>query len=185
MACKIFLTAVAVAGLAAWSVSACAASVSIDGGDGAVGVHAGTALLPMLHAGVDYLHTGDDRGRAKVYGVGLAISPPTPLVHWSVGARYQYQDSRWGKGGGVELGASLFVDTPVPMLSVGGYGFYLPSSTAHGDVRHGSDYGAQLRWSLTRSIYAYAGYRWMRTDFERAGTRTLYKGPALGLSVGF
>jgi hypothetical protein len=85
----------------------------------------------------------------------------------------------------VELGASAFVNTPIPLLSVGGYGFYMPSGAAHGRIRHSYDYGAQLRLGLTRSIYAWAGYRYLRTTFEDWGTQTLYKGPSVGISVGF
>ncbi|MDO1529904.1 YfaZ family outer membrane protein [Fulvimonas sp. R45] len=175
----------ALAGATLLVPAARATSVSASGGDGAFGVHADTALLPTLHADADYLRTGSDRGDAKVYGLGLSIAPPTPLLHWSIGARYQYQRTRWGDGGGVQVGASLFVDTPIPLLTVGGYGYYLPPGAAHGRVRHASDYGAQLRLGLTRSIYAWAGYRYMRTSFEGFGTQTLYKGPSLGVSVGF
>lgn len=179
----LFLVAATVT--AAMTLPAHATSISASGGDGAVGIHADTALLPMLHANVDYLHTDSDRGNAKIYTVGLMIEPPTPLVHWAVGARYQYQDTRYGSGGGVELGGSLFVATPIPLVSVGGYGFYMPSGAANGHIRHSYDYGAQLRLSFTHSIYAYAGYRYMRTAFEDVGTKVLYKGPSIGISVGF
>jgi hypothetical protein len=175
----------ALAAMAALAPVAHATSLSASGGDGAVGIHADTALLPMLHANLDYLRTDSDRGDAKIYTAGLMISPPTPLVHWAVGARYQYQDTRWGHGGGVELGGSVFVNTPIPLLSVGGYGFYMPSGAAHGRIRHSYDYGAQLRLSLTHSIYAWAGYRYLRTAFRSAGMQVLYKGPSVGLSVGF
>lgn len=176
---------VAATAAVAVALPAHATSISASGGDGAFGVQADTALLPALHANVGYLHTDSDRGNAKIYTLGLMIAPPTPLVHWAVGARYQYQDTRYGSGGGVELGGSLFVATPIPLVSVGGYGFYMPSGAANGRIRHSYDYGAQLRLSLTHSIYAYAGYRYMRTSFEGAGNKVLYKGPSLGLSVGF
>ena len=179
------LALVALVVAAATAPSTHATSISASGGDGAVGIQADTALLPALHANAGYLHTDGDRGNAKIYTLGLMIEPPTPLVHWAVGARYQYQDTRWGNGGGVELGGSLSVATPIPLLSVGGYGFYMPSGAANGRIRHSYDYGAQLRLGLTHSIYAYAGYRYMRTSFEGAGTQVLYKGPSLGISVGF
>lgn len=162
-----------------------ATSIAASGGDGSVGIHADTALLPMLSANADYLRTGSERGDAKLYALGLTVSPPSPVVHWAVGARYRHQDTRWGKGGGVELGASVFVDTPIPLLTVGGYGYYMPSALAHGEVQQSHDYGAQLRLSFTRSIYAWAGYRNMGVTFAGAGSHTLYKGPSLGLSVGF
>jgi hypothetical protein len=184
MTCKLLaLAALPVFVLAA--IPAHATSVAVTGGDGAVGVQADTALLPALHANLGYLHTGDDRGSARIYQAGLMIAPPTPLLHWAVGARYQYQDTRYGSGGGVELGASLFVPTPIPLLSLGGYGFYMPGGSAHGRIRHSYDYGVQLRLGFTRSVHAYAGYRYLRTSFEGIGTRVLYKGPSLGLSVGF
>lgn len=176
---------VALTAAAAMATSACATSISASGGDGAVGIQADTTLLPALHANVGYLRTGGDRGNAKIYTVGLMVAPPTPLVHWAVGARYQYQDTRYGSGGGVELGGSLFVATPIPLVSVGGYGFYMPAGAANGHIRHSYDYGAQLRLGLTHSIYAYAGYRYLRTSFEGAGTRVLYRGPSIGISVGF
>ena len=173
----------ALAGTALAMSPAHATSIAVSGGDGAVGIHADTALLPTLGANADYLRS--DRGDAKLYAAGLTISPPSPLLHWTVGARYRYQDTRWGNGGGVELGASLFVDTPLPLVSVGGYGYYMPAALAHGKVQQIHDYGAQVRLSFTRAIYAWAGYRNMGVTFAGAGSHTLYQGPALGLSVGF
>lgn len=172
-------------GALALAPAAQATSLSASGGDGAVGVHADTALLPTVRLNVDWLRTDHERGDAKVYSAGLMVSPPTPLLHWGVGARYRYQDSVYGSGGGVELGAQLFIDTPIPLLSVGGYGYYMPSELASGDVRESHDYGAQLRLGFTRSIYAWAGYRDMRVRFDHGPGRVLYKGPAVGLSVGF
>ena len=162
-----------------------ATRIGASAGDGSVGLHADTVLLPMLHANADYLRTDSDRGDAKVYSAGLMIAPPTPLVHWTMGVRYQHQDTRYGSGGGVQLGASLMLNTPIPLLSVGGYGFYMPPGTAQGRVRQSHEYGAKLRVSFTLAVYAYAGYRYMRTSFEGAGAKVLYNGPALGLSIGF
>lgn len=183
---RVSFFSVLLAGLLLLASAVHAASIAVSGGsDSALGVQVGASLLPTLQANLGYLHTGSDHGDADIYGAGLMIAPPTPLLHWGIGARYQYQDTRYGSGGGVALGASVFVDTPLPLLSVGGYGFYMPSGLAHGDIRHSSDYGAQLRLGLSHGIYAYAGYRWLRTAFVGTGTHALYKGPAIGASVGF
>ncbi|WP_329742809.1 YfaZ family outer membrane protein [Dyella sp. A6] len=182
---RVLLVCSLLASILAFVPAARATSVALGGGDGSFAVHADTALLPTLHADLDYLRTGSGHGNADIYGIGLMVSPPTPLVHWAIGARYQYQSTRYGNGGGVELGASLFFDTPLPLLRVGGYGFYMPSGAASGDIRHSADYGAQLRLGLTRSIYAYAGYRYLRTAFDGTGTHVVYRGPAIGVSVGF
>lgn len=162
-----------------------ATSVAASGGDGSFGIHADTALAPMLTADVDFLHAGSARGDAKAYSAGLMLAPPTPVVHWGVGARYRYQDTQLGSGGGVELGASVFVATPVPRVSVGGVAWYLPSALANGDVRRSYDYSAQVRLAVTRATYLWAGYRRMQVTFEDGRAQALYKGPTFGVSVGF
>lgn len=162
-----------------------ATSISASGGDGSFGLHADTALAPALTANFDFLHAGSARGDAKAYAAGLMLAPPTPVVHWGVGARYRYQDTHLGSGGGVELGATVFVDTPVPRVSVGGIGWYLPSALANGDVRRSYDYSAQVRLTVTQATYLWAGYRRMQVTFENGRAQALYKGPTFGVSVGF
>lgn len=162
-----------------------ATSVAATGGDGAFGVHADTALAPMLTANVDYLHTDAARGDARVYSAGLMLSPPSPVVHWGVGARYRYQNTAAGDGGGLELGASVFIDTPIPRVSVGGYGWYLPSALANGDVRRSHDYSAQVRLTLVRATFLWAGWRRAEVTFADGRAQTWYDGPTFGVSVGF
>ncbi len=161
-----------------------AGSVELTAGDGAVGAQTRVPLLPGLSTRVGFLRTGKRRGEAKIYTAGLEFAPPTPLLHWSVGIRYQYQSTGYGSGGGLALGGSLSVPTPIPLLSVGAGLYYIPSMLSNGRVRRSHDAELQLRLNFPREIYAYVGYRDMRTSFSR-GNHALYKGPALGFGVGF
>ncbi|PAU86899.1 hypothetical protein CK507_12350 [Pseudomonas sp. WN033] len=162
-----------------------ALSLAASAGSNSFGLEATQTLVPGVRAGVGYLKTDDSGRDARLYSGSLMISLPTPLVDLSVGGRYQYQDTDYGNGGGLGLGGSLFVDTPLPRVSLGGYGFYTPEGLTHGNVNESYEYGAQVRAKLFAQSYAYAGYRYLRTDFDRRGNRTLHSGPVLGVSVGF
>lgn len=167
------------------SQQAMALSVSANGGEDSFGAEASQTIFPGFRAGVGYLTTDDSGHNAKAYSGSLMFSPWLPGVDLSVGGRYQYQDTHYGNGGGVGLGGSAYVDTPIPLTSIGGYGFYTPDSLTHGDVDESYEYGAQARVNLISQTYAYVGYRYMRTDFDNEGSQTLDSGPILGVSVGF
>ncbi|WP_251975761.1 YfaZ family outer membrane protein [Salinicola avicenniae] len=167
------------------SQQAMALSVSANGSDEAFGVDASQTIFPGVRAGVGYLNTDDSGHNAKAYSGSLMFSPYLPGIDLAVGGRYQYQDTHHGDGGGVGLGGSAFVDTPIPLASVGAYGFYTPDGLTHGDVDKSYEYGAQARVNLISHTYLYGGYRYMRTDFDGEGSHTLDSGPILGVSVGF
>jgi hypothetical protein len=179
---KKLLAAVALFGLSAQAVWA--TSVSLDGGDGSLGIGISTPLGSSLRADFGYLNTDDRRGNADLYSAGLMIAPAAAAMHWEIGARYQYQDTRFGAGGGIGLGGSLYFNTPIPRLSIGGYGFYTPDSLSSGALDNSYDYGAQLRLSINRSFSLFGGYRLLRSQFNDRGSHDLYKGPVLGLNVG-
>lgn len=161
-----------------------AASVTASGGDGSVGVQLGLPLSSGLRADLGYLKTDDRRGDADVYSAALMVVPAARDVHWEIGARYQYQDARYGSGGGVGLGGSLDIPTGIRWLSLGGYGFYTPDTLTSGDMGRGYDYGAQLKLRFSRSFSLFGGYRHLRTDFDGRGSHDLYKGPMVGINVG-
>ena len=127
------------------SQQAMALSVSANGGDESFGVEASQTIFPTLRAGVGYLNTDDSGHNAKAYSGSLMFTPWLPGIDLSVGGRYQYQDTHYGNGGGLGLGGSAFVDTPIPLTSIGGYGFYTPEGLAHGDIDKSYEYGAQAR----------------------------------------
>lgn len=180
---KIWFAAVAaVFGLSAQA--ALATSVSLDGGDGSLGVGISTPLGSSLRADFGYLNTDDRRGNADLYSAGLMIAPAATAVHWEIGARYQYQDTRYGSGGGIGLGGSLYVNTPIPRVSIGGYGFYTPDALTSSALDNSYDYGAQVRLSINRSFSLFGGYRVLRSEFNDRGSHDLYKGPMFGLNVG-
>lgn len=173
---------VALLGLSAQAVLA--TSVSLGGGDGSLGIGISTPLGSSLRADFGYLNTDDRRGNADLYSAGLMIVPAATAVHWEIGARYQYQDTRFGSGGGIGLGGSLYVDTPIPRVSIGGYGFYTPDSLSSGALDRSYDYGAQVRLNINHALSLYGGYRLLRSEFDDRGSHDLYKGPVLGLNVG-
>jgi hypothetical protein len=179
---KLCVTAAMVLGL---SVQAgLATSVSLDGGDGSLGVGISMPLGSSLRADFGYLNTDNRRGNADLYSAGLMIAPAATAVHWEIGARYQYQDARYGSGGGIGLGGSLYVSTPIPRVSIGGYGFYTPDSLTSGALDNSYDYGAQVRLNVNRSFSLFGGYRVLRSEFNDRGSHDLYKGPMFGLNVG-
>ncbi|MCK0769334.1 MULTISPECIES: YfaZ family outer membrane protein [Chromohalobacter] len=173
------------AGLLLASQQAMALSVSANAGADSHGIEASQSIFPTLRASAGYF-TSDDSGHdADTYSGSLMFSPYLPLVDLSVGARYQYQDTHFGDGGGVGLGGSAYVDTPIPLTSVGGYGFYTPDGLSHGDIEKSYEYGAQARVNVVSQTYLYGGYRYYRTDFDESGEHTLDSGPVVGVSVGF
>ncbi|GHB14641.1 YfaZ family outer membrane protein [Salinicola rhizosphaerae] len=167
------------------SQQAMALSISANGGDNSFGAEASQTIFPSIRAGVGYLNTDDSGHNAKAYSGSLMFSPYLPGLDLSVGARYQYQDTHYGNGGGVGLGGSAFVDTPIPLTSIGAYGFYTPDGMTSGDIEKSYEYGAQARVNLISQTYAYVGYRYLRTDFDNDDDHTLDSGPVLGVSVGF
>nr|WP_299244239.1 YfaZ family outer membrane protein [uncultured Halomonas sp.] len=167
------------------SHSARALSVSANVSDDAYGVDVSQTILPTLRAGVGYFTTDDSGSDVDVYNASLMFSPYLPGIDLSLGGRYQYLDSDYGDGGGLGLGGSAFVDTPIPLTSIGGYGFYTPEGLSHGDIEKSYEYGAQARVELFAQTYAYGGYRYYRTDFDDRGGETLDSGPVFGISAGF
>ena len=172
-------------GLAVAASNAFALSVNANGSSNGTQVSASQGLFPGLTAGVGYFETDDAGHTNKAYSGSLMFSPYTPIVDLSVGARYQYWDAHDGDGGGVGLGGSAYVDTPIPLVSVGGYGFYTPDGLTHGDYQKGYEYGAQLRANLVANTYGYVGYRYVRADFDNHNESTIDSGPVFGVSVGF
>lgn len=182
---KKFGFALTSAGLLLGSHQAVAFSVSANAGPDSYGVQASQTIFPTLRAGVGYF-TSDDSGQdADIYSGSLMFSPYLPLIDVAVGGRYQYQDTAYGDGGGLGLGGSAFVETPIPLVSVGGYGFYTPESLSHGDLDKSYEYGAEARVNLVAQTYLHAGYRYFRTEFDDRGEHTLHSGPVLGVSAGF
>lgn len=171
--------------LALTSFNASALSVSGSAGEDSQSVQINQSLLPGWSAGIGYFNTDDTDRNTKAYSAQLMFSPYLPLVDLSVGGRYQYLDSDYGDGGGLGLGGSAYVDTPIPLVSVGGYGFYTPSGFSHGDIDRSYEYGARARASLLPGVNAFVGYRYYRTEFENRDTTTLFSGPELGVSAGF
>lgn len=173
------------AALYAFSQSAMALSVSANAHKDGYGVQASQTILPTVRAGAGYFTSDDSGHHADIYSGSLMFSPPLPIADVEVGARYQYQDTYYGDGGGVGVGGSVFVPTPVPLLRVGGYGFYTPEGLTHGNLKESYDYGAEARIKLTSQTYAFGGYRYYRTQFDHQSTRTLDRGTVFGVSVGF
>lgn len=167
------------------SHNAMALSFSVNAHDDGYGVSASQTIFPMLRAGVGYFSSDYSGRRATVYTGSLMFSPYLPVVDLEVGARYQYQDTHYGDGGGVGLGGSLFVPTPIPLTTIGGYGFYTPEGLSHGDLKKSYEYGAEARVKIVAQTYAFGGYRHYRTDFAKHGEKTLNKGFVLGVSAGF
>ncbi|WP_106476853.1 YfaZ family outer membrane protein [Phytohalomonas tamaricis] len=173
-------------GMALASANAMALGLSATGGEDSVSVEATQSLLPGWQAGLGYYSTDDSGHNTKAYSGSLMFSPWLPGVDLSVGARYQYLDSDYyGDGGGLGLGGSAYVGTPIPRVSVGGYGFYTPEGLTHGDVDESYEYGARARFHIIGGSYVYAGYRYYHADFDDHGGETLDSGPVLGASVGF
>lgn len=162
-----------------------ALSVSANAGNNAVGIEARQAIMPRVNASLGYLHTDDSGRDAHIYSGALMFAPVLPGTTVELGGRYQYQDTNYGNGGGLGLGGSAFVDTPVPRVSVGGYGFYTPKGLTHGSVNESYEYGVQARARLVSQTYLHGGYRYLRTDFDNRGTRTLDSGMVVGVSIGF
>lgn len=172
-------------GLVVATSQAMALSISASGSQDSYGIEASQSIFPTLRAGVGYF-TSDDSGHdADLYTGSLMFSPYLPGIDVAVGGRYQYQDTYYGNGGGLGLGGSVFVETPIPLTSIGGYGFYTPEGLSHGDIEKSYQYGAQARVNLVSQTYLYGGYRYYRTDFENSNEQTLHSGPELGISVGF
>lgn len=171
--------------LALGSLNAMALSVSGHAGNHSHGFQANQSLLPGWTAGVGYLSTKDSGKNARAYSGQLMFSPSLPSVDLSIGGRYQYLDTHYGNGGGLGLGGSAYVNTPLSRISVGGYGFYTPDGLTHGDVNKGYEYGVQARARLVSNTYGYVGYRYVRTDFDGRGGKTLDSGPVIGVSIGF
>jgi hypothetical protein len=173
------------AALFAFSQSAAALSFSANAHEDGYGVQASQSILPTVRAGAGYFTSDDSGHHADVYSGSLMFSPPLPLFDVEVGARYQYQDTYYGNGGGVGLGGSVFIPTPIPLLKLGGYGFYTPEGLTHGSLKESYDYGAEARLKLTSQTYAFGGYRYYRTQFDHQSARTLDSGTVVGVSVGF
>lgn len=171
--------------LLAGSQSAMALSVSGSANPDGYGVQASQGILPSVRAGAGYFSSDDSGHHADIYSGSLMFSPPLPVADVEVGARYRYQATYYGDGGGVGIGGSLFVPTPIPLLKVGGRGFYTPEGMTHGDLEDSREYMAEARIKLTSQTYAFGGYRYYRADFDHRGSHTLDKGAVFGVSVGF
>jgi hypothetical protein len=174
----------AASGLALASAQATAASLAAHAGTDYFGIEASQIVTPGIRVGAGYTQTDDSGRDARLYNASLMFSPATPVVDVAVGGRYQYQQTDWGNGGGLGLGGSLFVNTPVPRVAIGGYAFFTPDGLTHGSVEESREYGLQARLRLFSQTYAQAGYRYTRTDFGDRGDRRLHRGPVLGISFG-
>lgn len=162
-----------------------ALSVSASSGPDSFGGEASQTIFPTLRAGVGYFTSDDGGNDVDIYSGSLMFTPYLPGIDLAVGGRYQYQDTHYGDGGALGLGGSAFVDTPIPLTSVGGYGFYSPEGLSHGDIEKSYEYGAQVRVNLVSQTYLYGGYRYYRTEFDGSGDQTLHSGPVVGVSAGF
>ncbi len=175
---------VAASGLALASTQVSAFSLAAHAGNDYFGVEATQILVPGVRVGAGYTQTDDNGRDARFYNASLMFSPATPIVDLSLGGRYQYQSTDWGNGGGLGLGGSVFVDTPIPRVGVGGYGFYTPDGLTHGSVNESYEYGVQARLRIFAQTYAQAGYRYLRTEFDNGADRRLHRGPVFSVSFG-
>ncbi|MFC0267124.1 YfaZ family outer membrane protein [Kushneria aurantia] len=171
--------------LALTSLNAAAISLSGSVADNAQSVQLSQSLMPGWSTGIGYFNSDDSGRNAKAWSGQLMFSPWLPGVDLSLGGRYQYLDSDYGDGGGLGLGGSAYVDTPIPLVSVGGYGFYTPSGLTHGDIDSSRELGARARAQFIPGLQGFVGYRYYRVDFDNHDDRTLFSGPELGVSFGF
>lgn len=161
-------------------------SVGATAGENSYSIQGTKRIVPGLHAGIGYYSSDDSGGDAKAYSGSLMLTPYTPLVDVSVGARYQYLDTDYGNGGNLGLSGSAYIPTPIPRVSLGGDAHYFPSALSHGDVDESYEYGANARFRILGNSYLTGGYRYFKTDFDgSAGSRTLESGWVFGLRVGF
>lgn len=162
-----------------------ALSVAASTGSDSYSVDISQSIFPRFRAGLGYLRTDDSGRDARMYTGSLMFAPIIPGLDLTLGGRYQYQDTDYGDGGGVGLGGTLAVDTPIPRVTVGGYGFYMPDGLTHGDIGQSYEYGAQVRATVISQTYVYGGYRYWRSEFDGRDGETLQSGPVFGVSVGF
>ncbi|MHB0775124.1 YfaZ family outer membrane protein [Halomonas sp. WWR20] len=183
------LQVLSAASLFALASQAQALSVNANAGPDSFGAEAQQTLLPGWQAGVGYLRSDDEDSDTHAYSAQLMFTPFIPGVDsgvdLGVGARYQYLDTRYGDGGGLGLGGHLYVDTPIPQVDVGGYGFFTPDGATHGDLESSYEYGLRARAHLVGNFYGYAGYRYLRSEFDNRDEETLNSGPVVGVSLGF
>ena len=174
--------------LAVISSSASALSVGASGSPHGVDFQVTPTLLPRFTTSFD-IFQGTDRDahddRDRAYTAAIMFHPIVPIVDLSVGARYQYQTTGYGDGGGVSIGGSAFVPTALPMTSVGVYGFYTPDLITQGDVRTSKEYGVLARVNPAPKVSLTGGYRVFSTEFDREGSHRLDHGPFIGASFGF
>lgn len=167
------------------STQANAVSISAQGGNDYYGVEATHIVFPGIRAGLGYHNVGRTGSNSEMYTGSLDFALPMPVIDFSVGTRYRYQSSDFGSGGGVGLGASAFIDTPIPTLSVGAFGYYTPDAFTHGDIDESYEYGVQARATLFAQTNVHVGYRYFRSDFTGFSNQTLHSGFTFGVSVGF
>lgn len=174
------------AGLLLAAHQASAFSLSANGGKDTQGISATQNLAPMLSSEFGYQHSDYHDSNADVYSAGLMVHPWwTPFADVSGGLRYQYQDTRYGGGGGVGMVVSAFSKTPVPLVSVGAEGNYTPNGMTHGNLSSSWGASAQARVTLMARTYGYVGYRVQKSKFSGEGNHEIFSGPVVGVSVGF
>lgn len=157
------------------------ANASSHGG----GAEASQALAPGFTGSLGYFYSDDNDSDTNAYHAQLMFSPYLPGIDLGIGGRYQYLDSAYGNGGGAGITGHVFVPTPVPRVSVGGYGYYQPDGLSHGDLNESYEYGVQARANLVANTYGYVGYRSVHADFDHHGDKTISSSPVIGISVGF
>lgn len=176
--------AAAFAGLSSSQVLAL--GLAVNGGNGSIGATLSAQLVPnLIRTDLSYLNTGHAHGSADIYSADLMLAPRLPLIHPEVGVRYSYQTTRFGNGGGLSPGGSLYIDILPRLLQIGAYGFYTPKGLSQNHLRKSYDYGVMAKVRLLGKLYLSAGYGISRSHFDHRGGHNLYHGPLFGASMAF
>lgn len=171
--------------LVAVSQHAAAMDLSATLGQDMFSLSASRSLSPTLSVGGQWYKSEKHRGTSNAYRAFVAFQPRLPTVDLTISARYQYLDTRFGDGGHIGIGASAYVPTLLPRLSIGGHVDYYPDSLSHGDVDTSYEYGVGARLRLLSNTYVTGGYRYFTSEFNKPGKRKLDSGWMLGVNMGF
>lgn len=171
--------------LATVSQHARAMNISATLGQDMYSLSASHSLSPTLAVGGQWYKSEKYRGTSNAYRAFVAFQPRLPIIDLTVSARYQYLDTRFGDGGHIGIGASAYVPTLLPRLSIGGHVDYYPETLSHGDVDTSYEYGVGARLRLLSNTYITGGYRYFTSEFDKPGKRKLDSGWMLGINMGF